>query len=612
MTTAPSYASGSSERGRGKGWPIARLLALLFAGLVAVTAAAVLAITWGASLRNTFNFLNERSVDLVGDMKADIEGYLGPAESLSLEAVTAIAQGVVDPRDQQNFSRFLMGGLATMPQVRALAVIRPDFSSWSVHRAEGQIKLENRSRAPRAVIEKVFNEAKLCRMEPFWGELVRVQNTTLINLRTLFDWPGGGYRMLVAAISVQELSRFMTEESRYPGWTGFILYDRSSVLAHAYLHHNAEALTASQPVLPLSVLPDSVLKHLWDGEAGTFFRNSASAGVEVRVYPPDDPAHIFVVGRSDRFGETPWYFGAYTDLSVVNAEYNRSIWSGVASLALVVVAVLAAIFLGHYLARPLRRSAMAAGRIGRLELDGFVPVPRSGVREFDQQATAFNQMAEGLRSFSIYVPKQLVSVLASRGFRSDIPAQEMEVTVLFTDIAGFTSETEHMTAEETGQMLNEHFSLLGDVIAAEQGVIDKYIGDSVMAFWVPTLTDGNPAEHAVRAARTIAGLLASDNQRRRADGLSPIRVRIGIHTGEALVGNIGGRDRIDFTVVGDTDNIAQRLEGYGRNVDGDADCVIVASGRTVSSLPENWPRKDLGELPIRGRATAIRGWRILP
>jgi adenylate cyclase len=332
----------------------------------------------------------------------------------------------------------------------------------------------------------------------------------------------------------------------------------------------------------------------------------------VRFDPPDDPTHIYIVSRTERFGDTPWYYGAYTELEAVDAEVERALQSGVIALALAGVAVLVAIWIGHRLARPLRRSAEAAGQIGRLELDGFQPLPKSRVREFDQQATAFNQMAEGLRSFSTYVPKQLVSALARRGFRSDIPARKQEVTVLFTDIAGFTSQTEHMTAEETGRMLNEHFSLLGDVISNEQGVIDKYIGDSIMAFWVPALTDGDPAARAVGAARTIAALLKSDNQRRRIAGLPPIRVRIGIHTGPALVGNIGGKDRVDFTVVGDTVNIAQRLEGYGRNVDREADCVIVASDQTVVALPEDWPRQDLGELPIRGRAAAIRGWRILP
>ena len=587
-------------------------MAVVFAGLVAVTAAAILALTWGASLRNSFAFANQQSIDLASDMFEAIEGHLSPAEALSAETLHALEAGSFDPRDTEAFSRWLMGGLAAAPQIRAAAVIRPDYTSWSVHRGLGPIVFDTKSNADRETVTRAFEDAKARSETSYWGELVYVEDSVLINYRTLFDWPGGGKAMLAIVIATEDLSRFLAETSRKTGWTGFILYTRSEVLAHEFIHQHPDTLTADQPVLPLSVLPDPVLRRIWDGADGNFFGKAADAGAKVRFDPPDDPTHIYIVSQTDRFGDTPWFYGAYNELESVNEEFDRAIGSGVIALGLAALAVFAAVWIGHRLAKPLRRSADAAGRIGRLELDNLEPLPRSGVREFDQQATAFNQMAEGLRSFSIYVPKQLVGVLARRGFRSDIPAREQEVTVLFTDIAGFTSQTEYMTAEETGQMLNAHFSLLGDVISQEQGVIDKYIGDSIMAFWVGALTEGEPAEHAVRAARKIAGLLESDNQRRRIAGRAPIRIRVGIHTGPALVGNIGGKDRVDFTVVGDTVNIAQRLEAFGKQVDEQADCVIIASEQTVTAIPQDWPRRDLGELPIRGRTAAIRGWRILP
>lgn len=584
----------------------------MFAGLVAVTAVVILAVTWGASLRNSFESANRQSIDLSEDMYAAIEGHLLPAEALAAETLAAIDAGTLDPADTGRFAGWLMGGLAAVPQIRAAAVIRPDLVSWSVHRGNGSIVFEPVSRASRETIEATFADARSRDGVPYWGELVFVGGSALLNFRSLFDWPGGGKAMLAVTIATADLSTFLAEKAQKTEWQGFILYDKSRVLAHSYIHRHPEVLSAEAPAPPLSILPDSVLRHIWHGADGNFFQKAADAGAQVRFHPSDNPTHIYIVSRTDRFGDTPWYYGAYTELKAVNEEFERAVESGVIALGLAALAVLVAIGIGHHMSRPLRRSAEAAAQIGRLELDNFQPLPKSRVREFDQQATAFNQMAEGLRSFSIYVPKQLVSALARQGFRSEITARSTEVTVLFTDIAGFTSQTEHMTAEETGRMLNEHFGLLGAVITEEQGIIDKYIGDSIMAFWVPALTDGNPPEHAVRAARTIAGLIESDNQRRRSAGLPPIRVRIGIHTGLALVGNIGGKDRVDFTVVGDTVNIAQRLEGYGRNVDGQADCVIVASDQTVEALPEDWPRQDLGELPIRGRAAAIRGWKIRP
>ena len=119
-------------------------------------------------------------------------------------------------------------------------------------------------------------------------------------------------------------------------------------------------------------------------------------------------------------------------------------------------------------------------------------------------------MAEGLRTFSTYVPKQLVTLLARRGFRSDIPARLVDVTVLFTDIVGFTSQTEMLSAEETAAMLNHHYGMLGRAISDEQGIIDKYIGDSVMAFWVPSLVENKAPHHAVSAARRIAVMIAAE------------------------------------------------------------------------------------------------------
>jgi adenylate cyclase len=591
-------------------WPIARLLAVVLAGMVAVTAAAVLALTWGASLRNTFDFLNQRTVDLAADLMVTVDTQLLPAEYLAAETIAAIQQGVVDPTDQTAFSNRLMGGLSGAPQVRAIAVVKPDLTSWSVHWGEGRLMLETVSRASQETITKAFIDAAKRPPGPFWGELVHVQNSTLINLRATFDWPAGGKGMLVVVISLHELSGIFADQNRNPGWTSFILYGHSQVLAHPYLREKPEVLTQSQPLLPLSILPDPVLRVVWDGDTGDQFGKAAETGTEVRFASTDGPSHIYVLKKTERFGDVPWYVGAYTDLSMVNDEYERSIRSGLVSLVLVALAIVVAIIVGHRLARPLRRTAIAATQIGRLQLEGLEPLPGSRVWEFDQQATAFNQMAEGLRAFSTYVPKQLVGLLAARGFRADLPPISTEATILFTDIVGFTTQTEHLSAEDTAAFLNHYFSVLGDAVHEEGGIVDKYIGDSLMAFWAPPLSDQDGAARAMAAARKITEHLAIDNKARGTAGLAPVRIRVGIHTGPALVGNIGAAGRMNYTIVDDTVNVAQRLQEYGRNVNSAAECLVLASGETMSSLPMEVRGTSLGPLPIRGREADIIGWRI--
>jgi adenylate cyclase len=157
--------------------------------------------------------------------------------------------------------------------------------------------------------------------------------------------------------------------------------------------------------------------------------------------------------------------------------------------------------------------------------------------------------------------------------------------------------------------------LLGACIEHEQGMIDKYIGDSVMAVWGGIQHMDDHADAALRAALAIVAVMREDNARRRAEGKEIIRLRIGVHSGPVVVGNIGAPGRVNFTVVGDTVNIAQRFEQLGKEFMGpDDEAVLLTSGETVSLLTD---RAALGiELPnpelrhVKGRAQPIEVYRL--
>ena len=126
---------------------------------------------------------------------------------------------------------------------------------------------------------------------------------------------------------------------------------------------------------------------------------------------------------------------------------------------------------------------------------------------------------------------------------------------MFTDIAGFSTLSEQMPASETAEILNQYFSILVACIEAEDGTVDKYIEDSVMAFWEPDAA-GDNVDRALQAARQIRTQVTQDNERRRRNGRVAPAVRVGIHTAPALVGNIGAPGRVNYTLVGDTVNVA--------------------------------------------------------
>jgi adenylate cyclase len=160
-------------------------------------------------------------------------------------------------------------------------------------------------------------------------------------------------------------------------------------------------------------------------------------------------------------------------------------------------------------------------------------------------------------------------------------------------------------------LLNRHFGLLGAIIEQEGGTIDKYIGDSVMAFWGAPLDQEDRADRAVRAAQRIAQKMHIDNERRARKGLNPLRIRIGIHKGPALVGNIGAPGRINYTLVGDTVNVAQRLEQFGREVDdGKSDAIITISSELAAALPPGLALIDVGEHTFHGRSTAMQVFQV--
>nr|WP_256443053.1 MULTISPECIES: adenylate/guanylate cyclase domain-containing protein [unclassified Bradyrhizobium] len=182
---------------------------------------------------------------------------------------------------------------------------------------------------------------------------------------------------------------------------------------------------------------------------------------------------------------------------------------------------------------------------------------------------------------------------------------------MFTDIVDFTRTAEIMPAADVADMLNDHFDLLWRCVEAEGGTVDKFIGDCVMAFWGAPDDQPDHADRALRTVRAIAAALAADNVARAARGLAPIRVRVGLHSGPVVAGNIGARERSGYTIVGDTVNLGSRLEQLGKSVTSDDDIVVLVSGDTVGVLQDGRDDlKPLGPHAVPGRATTIDVFRL--
>lgn len=169
-------------------------------------------------------------------------------------------------------------------------------------------------------------------------------------------------------------------------------------------------------------------------------------------------------------------------------------------------------------------------------------------------------LRSGMRSFTRYVPRRIVQQLIEKGEEIALGGDKKEITIFFSDIAGFTSFSEEHSTEDVISFLFEYFDGLSKRIIEEKGTIDKYIGDSVMAFWGAPLEASDHAKRACRAALRCQAFLNTFNAQRKERGEGVLLTRMTLNSGSALVGNIGTLERMNYTVMGDAINVAAQLQ----------------------------------------------------
>lgn len=285
-------------------------------------------------------------------------------------------------------------------------------------------------------------------------------------------------------------------------------------------------------------------------------------------------------------------------LGEVERQRHTILWVSGGALLLAVVLALG---LGRVYARPLGLLAAESDRITALDLAPG-PAVRSHLREVHRLAESQERMRGALDSFAKYVPTPVVRELLRQGEAARLGGRVRPITVLFTDIRGFTGVSEGMTPAALTALLADYFARAMAAIDAAGGAVDKMIGDAIMALFGAPVASDDHAARAVRAALACDRALTAYEAECRAAGKPPLVTHFGLASGEAFVGNVGSRDRLNFTALGDVVNLASRLEGackvYGTRILC-ADAVRRAAGDTFA-----WRLVDV--VAVKGRATGER------
>lgn len=198
-----------------------------------------------------------------------------------------------------------------------------------------------------------------------------------------------------------------------------------------------------------------------------------------------------------------------------------------------------------------------------------------------------------------YLPKPLVEQIVERRRELSLGGDRRDITVLFADVVGFTPLTERQSAETVVTMLNELFTILTEIVFRHGGMVDKFVGDSVMAIWNAPDAQDDHAARAVSAAEDMLRWLEAGNESWRERFGFTVELAIGINCGEAVVGNFGSETRMEFTAIGDTVNVAARLESIARP----NQILVTRAVRDAVADPARFG--DLGKRQLAGRAEAV-------
>jgi adenylate cyclase len=604
--------------------PVAVIMALSFGTLVFLSVGGVLALSVGANFRNTFDLLGAQSTLLIDAMEDSLRAEMGDAENAVNGIAQLYAQGEFQI-DDKAMSAAVAGALAAASGVEAMLICTPDLvCRGAAHSIENNVATGAIEHFPAEPEKSPQVRAALEQRRRVggrqWGAFVANEFGLYAHVSMPLARDGVTHAWVIAAVELQKLSDITRELSSRFGTHAFILNGEDRVLADQRLADPDALKNGVLPLTPLATYGDPVLAAYSSRKVEREFDTRHARDIEIaeiRVDDRDDPTswegentYIAITRKITGYGDKPWTIGGYFESSQISDEIERVMGSALLGVGAMAAAVIVAILLGRRLSRPIQAIAGQATRVADFDLDGVTPLPRSRVLELDNQASAFNAMLIGLRAFSTYIPRSLVAKLVRTGEIGIAEPREAVVTVMFTDIAGFTTLSEQMDAAAAARLLNHHFAILCGAVDANGGTVDKFLGDGMLAFFgAPDRLKGHAAA-AVRAAAAIREELEKDNLEAAGEGRPPLHVRIGIHTGSVIVGNIGASDRVNYTIVGDTVNVSQRLQDLGKQLEPGATAAIAISGETASRLDERFETIPAGKHRLRGRGEATEVFKL--
>jgi adenylate cyclase len=400
----------------------------------------------------------------------------------------------------------------------------------------------------------------------------------------------GSTQSLVVAgdVSLGRLSGFVRQFSSTAG------YGDSALLSADF---RVLARSDQQGALHKLEAPTGVLGALHDhmmagGTAGSSSDTAFSFAYEGRGY----------LVQTSFIPSTGWQLVSWVPEDMLLGDLRRAVlWGLLVALGFLAIALFMSLKLSRLVTSPVENLSHIARRIGLLELDNLPREP-SRVLEIQHLDQALDDSARSLKAFSKFVPVDVINQLIAEGHALAPNGSPRRITVMFTDVEGFTSISESLDTDVLVGMLTQYFNLAAGVFARHGGVIDKFIGDGIMVLWGAPADLPDAEYKACLAALELHIEMDELNRQWAEQGLPEFRTRVGLHTGVVIAGVLGSNDRLSYTAFGDVINVASRIEGINKQLG----TQVLMSQVTFAGLRGRLHTRRIEELvELRGRQTRM-------
>lgn len=403
--------------------------------------------------------------------------------------------------------------------------------------------------------------------------------------------------------SVREFSSFINEMRITDNTHAYIIDSDEKIIADSDMTETISSRNGLISILGATDLNDSVLSKALEIAKKNPMKSKNILSGDVFDFTADNGIS-YIASLSDfppKIGLN-WKVISLTPTSVFS-EIILSIQKNSIYLALMIlfIALTIAYFQAQKFSDPISELVVEATKIKNLELEDGI-YAKTSIQEINELNTAMEDMKFSLKNISKYIPRALSKEFMNSGQEVHLGGKTQELTILFSDIANFTAVSETISPTDLMHHLSEYFEELTKIILIDKGTIDKFMGDAIMAFWGAPTPDNNQSTHACHAALLCQQKLKTLNKFWHSLKRPPLVTRIGIHCGNAVVGNVGSSERMNYTAIGDSVNLASRLEGINKLYNTN----ILISEEVRIRLPNRFIVRPIDIVAVKGKTKSTK------